>query len=131
MEIAMVEKRIIATGAAPAAIGPYSQAVAANGFLFCSGQIPLDPSTGEVVAGSIAEATRRVLDNVKGVLSSQGLTFDAVVKTTVFLADMADFAEMNSVYSEYFTADYPARSTVQVARLPKDVPVEIEVVAVL
>jgi 2-iminobutanoate/2-iminopropanoate deaminase len=119
----------VASSAAPAAIGPYSQAVVAGPFVFCSGQIPLDPATGVLVEGGIAEQTRRVLDNVGAVLAAAGASFDAVVKTTVFLADMTEFPAMNEVYAEYFRAPAPARSTVQVARLPRDVRVEIEVVA--
>jgi 2-iminobutanoate/2-iminopropanoate deaminase len=124
-------RQAVASQGAPAAIGPYSQAIVAGPFLFCSGQIPIDPATGTVVEGGIAEQTRRVLENVGAVLSAAGLSFDAVVKTTVFLADMAEFSAMNEVYAEYFTAPAPARSTVQAARLPRDVRVEIEVVAVL
>jgi 2-iminobutanoate/2-iminopropanoate deaminase len=124
-------RQAVASQGAPAAIGPYSQAIVAGPFLFCSGQIPIDPATGTVVEGGIAEQTRRVLENVGAVLSAAGLSFDAVVKTTVFLADMAEFSAMNEVYGEYFTAPAPARSTVQAARLPRDVRVEIEVVAVL
>jgi 2-iminobutanoate/2-iminopropanoate deaminase len=124
-------RQAVASQGAPAAIGPYSQAIVAGPFLVCSGQIPIDPATGTVVEGGIAEQTRRVLENVGAVLSAAGLSFDAVVKTTVFLADMAEFSAMNEVYGEYFTAPAPARSTVQAARLPRDVRVEIEVVAVL
>jgi 2-iminobutanoate/2-iminopropanoate deaminase len=124
-------RRAVASPGAPAAIGPYSQAIAAGPLLFCSGQIPLDPATGTVVEGGIAEQTRRVLENVGAVLAAAGVSFDAVVKTTVFLADMAEFSAMNDVYGQYFTAPAPARSTVQAARLPRDVRVEIEVVAQL
>ena len=124
-------KKIVSTDRAPKAIGPYSQAVSANGFLFLSGQIPLDPATGGVVKGSIAEQTERVLESVRGVLEAAGLSFDHVVKTTVFLKDMGEFAAMNEVYSRYFANEPPARSTVEVARLPRDVRVEIEVIAVL
>jgi 2-iminobutanoate/2-iminopropanoate deaminase len=123
-------KKIVSTDRAPKAIGPYSQAVSANGFLFLSGQIPLDPATGGVVKGSIAEQTERVLESVRGVLEAAGLSFDHVVKTTVFLKDMGEFAAMNEVYSRYFANEPPARSTVEVARLPRDVRVEIEVIAV-
>jgi 2-iminobutanoate/2-iminopropanoate deaminase len=122
-------RQAVASPGAPAAIGPYSQAIVAGPFLFCSGQIPLDPVTGTVVDGGIAAQTRRVLENVGAVLAAAGVSFDAVVKTTVFLADMAEFAAMNEVYGEYFSAPAPARSTVQAARLPRDVRVEIEVVA--
>ncbi|HWQ60795.1 MAG TPA: RidA family protein [Negativicutes bacterium] len=122
-------KTIIATNQAPQAIGPYSQAVKANGFLFLSGQIPLDPVTGQMVYGGIAMQTNQVLTNIKAVLAAEGLTLAQVVKTTVFLQSMDDFAAMNKVYGEYFPAEPPARSTVQVGRLPKDAEVEIEVVA--
>lgn len=123
-------KTIIATSQAPQAIGPYSQAVKANGFLFASGQIPLDPVTGQMVYGGIAMQTRQVLANIKAILDKEGLTFANVVKATVFLQNMEDFAEFNKVYAEYFPAEPPARSTFQVARLPKDAGVEIEVIAV-
>ncbi len=126
-----VRRHAIAADAAPSAIGPYSQAIAAGGFVFCSGQIPLDPATGELVAGDVAAQTRRVLENVRAVLESAGSSLDAVVKTTVFLADMGDFAAMNAVYAEYFAAPAPARSTVQAAALPRAARVEIEVVALL
>jgi 2-iminobutanoate/2-iminopropanoate deaminase len=122
-------RQAVASPGAPAAIGPYSQAIVAGPFLFCSGQIPLDPATGTVVDGGIVEQTRRVLENVGAVLATAGVSFESVVKTTVFLADMAEFSAMNEVYGQYFTAPAPARSTVQVARLPRDVRVEIEVVA--
>lgn len=122
-------KEIISTELAPKAIGPYSQAIRVNGMLFLSGQIPLDPATGVVVNGSVIEQTERVLENIKGVLEGAGLSLDAVVKTTVFLKDMADFGAMNEVYSQYFTTQPPARSTVEVARLPRDVRVEIEAIA--
>ena len=120
---------IISTDKAPAAIGPYSQAVRANGFVFCSGQIPIDPVTGELVNGDAASATERVLENLKAVLEAAGLGFGNIVKTTVFLSDMKDFAAMNEVYARYFTDAPPARAAVQAARLPKDVLVEIEAVA--
>jgi 2-iminobutanoate/2-iminopropanoate deaminase len=122
-------KRIVATDAAPKAVGPYSQAVWAGNTLYCAGQIPLDPATGALVPGGIAEQTARVLDNIGAVLQSQGLSFADVVKATVFLADMNDFAAMNEVYAKYFSLQPPARSTVQVARLPKDAAVEIEITA--
>jgi 2-iminobutanoate/2-iminopropanoate deaminase len=121
----------ISTTDAPQAIGPYSQAIRAGNLLFASGQIPIDPATGAVVAGDIAAQTRQVFENVAGVLKAAGGSFDHVVKTTVFLTDMNDFAAMNAVYAEYFALPAPARSTVQVARLPRDARVEIEVVAVL
>jgi 2-iminobutanoate/2-iminopropanoate deaminase len=125
-----MEKQIIATPSAPAAIGPYSQAILAGGFVFCSGQIPLDPATGQLVEGDVGAQTHRVLQNLKAVLEAAGSSLPKVVKTTVFLRDMGDFAAMNTVYGEYFKTDPPARATVQAARLPKDVAVEIECVAV-
>lgn len=124
-----MKRTVVATHAAPKAVGPYSQAVWAGDLLYCAGQIPLDPATGNMVAGGVVEQTVRVLENIRGVLGSQGLTFDNVVKTTVFLQDMGHFGAMNEVYAKYFSKDFPARSTVQVARLPKDALVEIEVVA--
>jgi 2-iminobutanoate/2-iminopropanoate deaminase len=122
-------KEIIATEAAPKAIGPYSQAVKRNGFVFLSGQIPLNPQTGELVAGSIQSQTERVLENLKAVLEAAGLKLDNVVKTTVFLKDLTDFAQMNEVYGKYFGSKPPARSTVEVARLPREVGVEIDAIA--
>jgi 2-iminobutanoate/2-iminopropanoate deaminase len=119
----------IQTGRAPQAIGPYSQAIKANGFIFASGQIPLDPATMLIVEGGIEEQTARVLDNLKAVLEAAGSSLDHVVKTTVYLADMNEFAAMNEIYARYFGATKPARATVQVARLPRDVKVEIDVVA--
>ena len=124
-------KEIISTSNAPAAIGPYSQAVKAGNLLFISGQIPLDPATGEVVEGDITVQTHRVLDNVKAILTQAGADFSNVVKTTVFLRDMNDFVPMNRVYAEYYSENCPARSAVQVGRLPKDVSVEIETIAYL
>ncbi len=121
----------VKTASAPEAIGPYAQAVKANGFVFTSGQIPLDPATGEMSKGDVKEQTRRVLENLKAVLYAAGTSLDRVVKATVFLADMNDFAAMNEVYAEFFQATKPARSTVQAARLPKDARVEIDFVAVL
>jgi 2-iminobutanoate/2-iminopropanoate deaminase len=116
---------------APKAIGPYSQAVKAAGFLFASGQIPLDPATMQIVEGGIREQTERVMNNLSAVLAAAGTSFDRVVKTTVFLADLSDFAEMNDVYGRFFGEVPPARSTVQVARLPRDVRVEIDVIALV
>lgn len=116
---------------APQAIGPYSQAIRAGQFLFLSGQIPLDPVTSEVVAGDVRAQTRRVLENMGAVLAAAGLSFDAVVKTTVFLVDLGDFAAMNDIYATVFTDPAPARSTVQVSRLPRDVRVEIDAIAIL
>lgn len=122
-------KEQVATNDAPQAIGPYSQAIKANGFVFASGQIALDPRTGQVVEGSIKEQTQRVMRNIEAVLQAAGSSFEQVIKTTVFLADMGEFAEMNEVYGQYFPAPPPARSTVQVSRLPRDVKVEIEIIA--
>ncbi len=122
-------KEIITTDSAPKAIGPYSQAVRANGFIFLSGQIPLDPATGQLIEGDVAAQTERVLENIGAVLKAAGSGLEEVVKTTVFLKDMADFAHMNEVYARYFSNQPPARSTVEAARLPRDVSVEIEVIA--
>ena len=127
----MATRASVSTSDAPQAIGPYSQAIRAGQFLFLSGQIPLDPVTGEVVAGDVRAQTRRVLDNISGVLDAAGVSMDAVVKTTVFLIDLADFTAMNEVYATAFESPAPARSTVQVSRLPRDVRVEIEAVALL
>lgn len=124
-------KKEIKTENAPKAIGPYSQAISANGFIFASGQIPINPTTGELNTGSIEKQTRLALNNLKAVIEAAGSSFDNVIKCTVFLNDMNDFSRMNSVYSEFFNAPYPARAAVQVARLPKDVKVEIEAVAVI
>ena len=125
----MHSKRVISTDQAPAAIGPYSQAIAFGPLVFTSGQIPLDPASGALVDGDIQAQTRRVLDNVKAVLQAAGAGMEHVVKTTVFIKDMNDFEKINQVYGEYFPSPSPARSLVQVARLPKDVGVEIEVIA--
>ena len=122
-------KEAISSPGAPKAIGPYSQAVRAGQLLFVSGQVPLDPATGQMVEGDIAAQTRRVFDNLAAVLQAGGRSFADVVRTTVFLADMNDFATVNEVYGTYFTEPYPARATVQVARLPKDARVEIDVIA--
>ncbi len=121
----------VSTDRGPKAIGPYSQAVKANGFVFLSGQIPLDPQTQQIVEGDIAAQTERVLENLKAIVEAAGSSIMRVVKTTVFLADMKDFAAMNDVYSRYFLAHPPARSTVEVARLPRDARVEIDVIALL
>ena len=123
-------KKAIQTTKAPKAIGPYSQAIATDGMIFASGQIPIDPATGNLNTGSIEEQTRLVLNNLKAVLEEGGCTFDNVVKCTVFLEDMNDFSRMNEVYAQFFQAPYPARAAVQVARLPKDVKIEIEAIAV-
>jgi 2-iminobutanoate/2-iminopropanoate deaminase len=122
-------KQEVRTDKAPKAIGPYSQGVVANGFIFVSGQIPFDPATGELVTGLIEDQARQVLKNVAAVLEAAGSSMERVVKATVFLQDMNDFAKMNAVYGEFFKAPYPARAAVQVARLPRDVKIEIEVVA--
>jgi 2-iminobutanoate/2-iminopropanoate deaminase len=122
-------KRIIATDNAPKAIGPYSQAVVYNGLAFLSGQIPLDPATNLMVEGDIVVQTERVLENLKGLLEACGSSLEQVLKTTVFIKDMGEFAKMNEVYARYFTGDAPARATVEAARLPRDVKVEIECVA--
>ncbi len=124
-----MKTQIVATDQAPKAVGPYSQAVRAGDFLFCAGQIPLDPATGQLVAGGIREQTARVLENIKAVLASQGMGFDRVVKTTVFMTNLAEFVAMNEVYAKSFPTNPPARSTVQVAALPKGALVEIEVIA--
>ena len=121
--------KTISTPNAPAAIGPYSQAVISNGFAFLSGQIPLDPSTGQVIQGDVAAQTQRVLENLKAVLEACGSSLENVVKTTVYLQDMGEFALMNDVYARYFTANAPARATVEAARLPRDVRVEIDCIA--
>ena len=123
-------KKIISTSEAPAAIGPYSQAVRIGNFLFCSGQIPLDPKSGQIVSGDIAAETRRVLDNVGAVLKAERLTFENIVKTTIFLTDLGDFQSVNEIYGSYFKQQPPARSTVQVSALPKGAKIEIEVIAV-
>ncbi|HXX40399.1 MAG TPA: RidA family protein [bacterium] len=125
-----MDKRIVKTDAAPPAIGPYSQAVVANGMVYAAGQVPLDPSTGQLVPGDIREQTRRVMENLKAVLVAAGSSIDKVVKTTVFLRDLNDFGTMNEIYRDYFREEPPARSTVQVARLPREAAVEIEVIAV-
>lgn len=122
-------KTVIASAEAPAAVGPYSQAIATGNLVFCAGQIPLDPATGNLIEGDVTAQTRRVIENIKAVLAAAGATLSDVVKTTVFLLDMNDFAAMNAVYAEHFEAPFPARSTIQVARLPKDARVEIEVIA--
>jgi len=124
-------RQAVSTPEAPAAIGPYSQAIAAGDFLFASGQIPLDPATGALVAGGIAEQTHQVLKNLAAVLQAAGVGFDKVVKTTVYVADMNDFSAINQIYAEYFPAPAPARATIQAARLPRDVRVEIDAIAYL
>jgi len=123
-------KKIIQTADAPQAIGPYSQAVEAKGFVFVSGQIPLDPKTGNIVTGDIREQTKRVMDNGKSILAEAGCAMSDVVKSTIYLKNIGDFAGVNEIYGSYFAADPPARATVEVSRLPKDVAVEIDFVAV-
>ena len=122
-------RQAVSTASAPRAIGPYSQAVRAGALLFVSGQVPLDPATGQLVEGDIAAQTHRVFQNIGEILKSGGASFDHVVRTTVFLADMNDFAAMNDVYATYFASPAPARATVQVSRLPKDARIEIDVIA--
>jgi 2-iminobutanoate/2-iminopropanoate deaminase len=122
-------KKIVKTGQAPNPVGPYNQAIIANGFVFTAGQIAIDPATNQLLPGGIQEQTRRVLNNLKAVLVAAGTDLKKVVKTTVFLKNMDDFSQMNEVYAEFFTANAPARSAVEVSRLPKDVLVEIECIA--
>lgn len=122
-------KTIIKPSKGAPAVGPYNHAVRVGDLLFCAGQIPLDPATGQLVPGDIKDQTRRVLENVKCILDDQGLTFSNVVKSTVFLTNLADFAGMNEIYSQYFITEFPARSTIQVAALPRAASVEIEVIA--
>lgn len=124
-------KETVSTDNAPGAIGPYSQAIKAAGMVFCSGQIPIDPATGEFVSGDVAEQAVQVLKNLSEVLKAAGSSLDNVVKTTVFLADMNDFAVVNEVYGRYFTDNKPARATVQAARLPRDARVEIDCIAIV
>lgn len=124
-------RQAIATRSAPQAIGPYSQGIQAGSLLFVSGQVPIDPVTGNIIDGDIAAQTHRALQNIGEILKAGGASFDQVVRTTVFLADMDDFAAMNAVYATYFTVPAPARATVQVSRLPKDARVEIDVIAVM
>lgn len=125
----MSNRTVIHTDAAPRAIGPYSQAIVAGGLVFCSGQVPIDPATGELVPGGIEEQTHQSLSNLKAVLEAAGSGLDRVLKTTVFLQNMGDFAAMNAVYATYFPGNPPARSTVEVARLPRNALVEIECIA--
>jgi reactive intermediate/imine deaminase len=124
-------REAVATDRAPAAIGPYAQAVRAGQLLFLSGQVPLDPSTGDLVDGDVAAQTHRVMQNLEAVLAAAGASLARVVRTTIYVHDLADFAAVNDVYGSYFTAPYPARATVQVARLPKDARVEIDAIALL
>lgn len=122
---------VVATEKAPGAIGPYSQAIKANGMVFCSGQIPIDPATGNFVSDDVVEQTEQVFKNLGEVLAAAGASFETVVKTSVFLADMNDFTAMNEVYSRYFDTNKPARATVQAARLPRDARVEIDCIAIV
>lgn len=122
-------KRIYETKGAPAPVGPYSQAVEANGMLYCSGQIAIDPATNQVLTGDVREQTQRVMENIKAVLTAADLNFAHIVKTTIYLTNMADFAAVNEIYANYFKGNFPARSTVAVAGLPKGVNVEVEVLA--
>jgi 2-iminobutanoate/2-iminopropanoate deaminase len=122
-------RQVISTEAAPQAIGPYSQAIVYNGIAYLSGQIPLDPATGEIVAGGIEEQTEQVLKNLGAVLTACGSSYEKVLKTTIFVKDMGDFAKVNGIYAKYFAVNPPARATVEAARLPRDVKVEIEAIA--
>lgn len=124
-------KEVIATDKGPKAIGPYSQAIKANGFIFTAGQVPFDPATGQLVEGDIAKQTVRVLENLKAIVEAAGSSLDQAVKATVYLKDMGDFAAMNEVYARYFATNPPARSTVEAARLPRDARVEIELVVLV
>ena len=126
-----MEKRVIQTEKAPKAMGPYSQAIQAGNLIFISGQIPLDPATGEWVKGDIRQQTQQVLENIKGILESQEIKMEDVVKATIFLKDMGNFDQVNEVYATYFSSFPPARSTVEVTRLPRDVEIEIEAIAVI
>ncbi|MBI5047579.1 MAG: RidA family protein [Deltaproteobacteria bacterium] len=125
-----MKKEVINTNDAPKAIGPYSQAVKANGFIFVSGQIPIDPATSEIVKGDIVEQTRQVLKNINSILEGAGAGLSDVVKTTVYLKDLKDFGDMNRIYGEFFTATFPARATIEASNLPKGVDVEIDAIAV-
>jgi 2-iminobutanoate/2-iminopropanoate deaminase len=122
-------REAISTPAAPQAVGPYSQAIRAGSFVFVSGQIPIDPATGQVIAGDVAAQTRRVMQNIGEILKAAGSSFEQVVRTTVYLADLAEFSAMNEVYAEFFRPPAPARSTIQAARLPRDAKLEIDVIA--
>ena len=126
-----MNKKVILTDKAPKAIGPYSQAIQAGDFLFLSGQIPIDPKTGDLIKGDIRQQTRQVLENIKGLLESEGLEMKDVVKVTVFLKDLGSFSQMNEVYANYFSSYPPARSTVEVAKLPRDVEIEVEAIALI
>ena len=126
-----MKREVVSTNDAPKAIGPYSQAIKANGFLFCSGQIPANPETGELVSGSITEQTHQCLKNLKAIIEAAGSSMGSVVKVSVFLKNMDDFGEMNAEYAKWFPVDPPARAAVEVARLPKDVGVEIEAIVIV
>ncbi len=126
-----MEKKVIQTDRAPKAIGPYSQAIQVGNLLFLSGQIPIDPKTGEMIGGDIRQQTRQVLENIKGLLGSQGLEMEDVIKATIFLKDMGSFSQVNEVYAAYFSSSPPARSTVEVAGLPRDAEIEIEAIALI
>jgi len=126
-----MKKKVVQTDKAPKAIGPYSQAIQAGDFLFLSGQLPLDPASGELVKGDIRQQTKRILENIKGVLESQNLGLEDVVKVTIFLKDMGNFSQMNEVYATYFPASPPARSTVEITRLARDAGIEIEAIALV
>ena len=130
-EVLKMGKKVIQTEKAPKAIGPYSQAIQAGNFLFLSGQIPLDPETGELVKGDIRQQTKQVLKNIKGILESQKLGMEDVVKVTIFLKDIGNFNQVNEVYATYFPSSPPARSTVEVAKLPRDADIEIEAIALI
>lgn len=125
----MAHKHVIKPAKSAPAVGPYNHAIRTGDLLFCAGQIPIDPATGDLVKGDVKAQTQRVLENVKAILDDQKLSFENVVKSTVFLTNLADFAAMNEVYAKFFTSDFPARSTIQVAALPKGANVEIEVIA--
>lgn len=127
----MAVRELVSAAGTPQAIGPYSPALKVGNLLFLSGSIPLDPATGTLVAGGIVEQTTQVMENIKSLLAAAGADFASVARTTVFMIDLGEFAQMNEIYAKYFTAPYPARSTVQVVKLPKDVRVEIDVIAVL
>ena len=124
-----MQKNIISTDKAPQAIGPYSQAVQFNNLLFISGQIPLEPKSGEIVKGNIKKKTKQILDNLNAILTASGSSLDNVLRTTIFLTNLNDYAEVNEIYAEFFEKSMPARSTVQVSRLPMDVPIEIDAIA--
>lgn len=125
------QRTVVSTPAAPAAIGPYSQAIVAGGVVYCSGQIPLDPATGAMIDGDVRAQTRRVMENLSAVLAAAGSSLSRVVRCTIFLADLGDFGAVNEVYGSYFTSEPPSRATVQVARLPRDARVEIDAIALV